>query len=65
MTRAGHGYGLNDVVAYLRNLLSAAVDYISEVYILVKLLLVLPAMNAVSEHSASARSYKATTYLRN
>ena len=65
MTRAGHRYGLNDIVAYLRNLLSAAVDYISEVYILVKLLLVLPAMNAVSEHSASARPYKTTTYLRN
>ena len=56
MARAGHGYGLNDIVAYPRNLLmiSAAVDCISEVFSLVKLLLVLPATNAVSERSASA-----------
>ena len=41
-------------MAYLRNLFSVAVDYIPEVYILVKLLLVLPATNAVSERSAAA-----------
>ena len=41
-------------MAYLRNLPSAAVDYFSEVFNLVKLLLVVPATNAVSERSASA-----------
>ena len=47
--------GLNDWVAYLRNLLSAAVDYFSEVFNIVnKLLLVVPATNAVSERSGSA-----------
>ena len=65
MARAGHGYGLNDIVAYPRNLLmiSAAVDCISEVFSLVKLLLVLPATNAVSERSASALR-RLKTYLR-
>ena len=57
--------GLNDVVAYQRNLPSAAVDYFSDVFNLVKLSLVVPAMNAVSEHSASAlggvKAYLRTT----
>ena len=42
--------GLNDVVVYLRKSPSAVVDYFSEVFNLVKLLLVVP---AVSECSAS------------
>ena len=53
MARAGHGFVLNDVVAYLRNLPKAAVDYFSEDFSLVKLVLVLPFTNAVSERSAS------------
>ena len=57
--------GLNNVVAYLRNLPSAAVDYFSEGFNLVKLLLVVPATNAVSERSASAlrrlKTYLGTT----
>ena len=47
--------GLNNVVAYLRNLPSAGVDYFSEVFNLaIKLLLVVPATNATSERSGSA-----------
>ena len=49
MASAGHASGLNDVVAYLRNLPKAAVDYFSNDFSLVKLLLVLPSTNAVSE----------------
>ena len=52
-------FGLNDVVAYLRNLPGVAVNYLN----LVKLLLVVPATNAVSERSASALR-RLKTYLR-
>ena len=50
--------GLNDVVAYLSNLSSAAVDYFSEGFNIVKLLLVVPATNALSERSASASALR-------
>lgn len=44
-----------------QNLLTAAVDYFSEVFNLMKLLLLVPATNAVGEHLASAlRSLKTT-----
>ena len=48
--------GLNDVVAYLRNLPSVAVDYFTGVFNLVKFntSLFLPPTNAVTERSASA-----------
>ncbi|CAH3027240.1 unnamed protein product [Porites evermanni] len=52
-------FGLNDVVAYLRNLPGVAVNYFN----LVKLLLVVPATNAVRKHSASALK-RLKTYLR-
>lgn len=55
--------GLNDVVAYLKNLSSVTVDYFSEVFNLVRLILVVPATNAVSERSASALR-RLKTYLR-
>ena len=48
-------FGLNDVVAYLRNLPAVAVNYFN----LVKLRLVVPATNAVRQHSASALLKKA------
>ena len=60
----GHGSGLNDAVSYLGNLPKAAVDYFSEDFSLVKLLLVLPSTNAVSKRSASALR-RLKTYLRN
>ena len=46
--------GLNDVVAYLKSLPSVTVDYFSEDFNLVRLILVVPATNAVSERSPSA-----------
>jgi len=52
-------FGLNDVVAYLRNLPGVAVNHFN----LVKLLLVVPATNAVRQHSASALK-RLKTYLR-
>ena len=52
-------FGLNDVVAYLRNLPGVAVNYFN----VVKLLLVVPATNAVGQHSASALK-RLKTYLR-
>ena len=52
-------FGLNDVVAYLRNLPGVAVNYFN----LVKLLFVVPATNAVREYSASALK-RLKTYLR-
>ena len=55
--------GLNDVVAYLKSLPSVTVDYFSEVFNLVRLILVVPATNAVSERSASALR-RLKTYLR-
>ena len=54
---------LNDVVAYLKSLPSVTVDYFSEVFNLVRLILVVPATNAVSERSASALR-RLKTYLR-
>ena len=55
--------GLNDVVAYLKSLPSGTVDYVSEVFNIVRLILVVPATNAVSELSASALR-RLKTYLR-
>ena len=52
-------FGLNDVVAYLRNLPGVAVNYFN----IVKLLFVVPATNAVRQHSASTLK-TLNTYLR-
>lgn len=52
-------FGLNDVVAYLRNLPGVAVNYFN----LVKLLFVVPATYAVREHSASALKLKGSRHI--
>ena len=54
---------LKDVVAHLKKLNKNSLDYFSEVFTLVKHILVVPATNALSECSCSAlRRFK--TYLR-
>ena len=54
---------LKDVVAYLKELDKNSWDYFSEVFTLVKLILVVPATNALSERSCSALR-RLKTYLR-
>ena len=54
---------LNDVVAFLRKLLRAVVDYFSDVFNLVTLLLFVPTTNVVSERSISDRR-RLKMYLR-
>ena len=54
---------LKDVVAYLKKLDKNSWDYFSEVFTLVKLILVVPATNALSERSCSALR-RLKTYLQ-
>lgn len=55
--------GSNDVMAYLKSLLSVTVDYFSEIFNVARLILVAPATNAVSERSASSLR-RLKTYLQ-
>ena len=54
---------LKDVTAYLKEFDKNSWDYFSEVFMLVKLILVVPATNALSERSCSALT-RLKTYLR-
>ena len=54
---------LKDVTAYLKEFDKNSWDYFSEVFMLVKLILVVPAINALSERSCSALR-RLKTYLR-
>ena len=59
----GKKTSIKDILKYLRNISSAQRALLSEIYIIAKLILVMPATNAVSERSFSALR-RVKTYLR-
>ncbi len=61
--RAGESLTFSDICNHLRSLSPSQLAFVSQVALLVKLVLLMPATNAVSERSASAMR-RIKTYLR-